>query len=57
MCKEMEKLRDESIQRGIDETRVDVIKTIMKKLKFTAIQAMDFLEIPPADQPKYLKKL
>ena len=53
----MEKLRDESIQRGIDETRVDVIKTIMKKLKFTAIQAMDFLEIPPADQPKYLKKL
>ena len=29
----------------------------MTKLKYTAKQAMDFLEIPPADQPKYLKKL
>lgn len=57
MCKVMEDLREESIQRGIDQTRIESIKTIMKKLKYTAQQAMEFLEIPVADQSKYAAKL
>lgn len=57
MCKVMEDLREESIQRGIDQTRIESIKTIMKKLKYTAQQAMEFLEIPVADQSKYMAKL
>lgn len=61
MCKAMEDLREESIQRGIregiDQNRVESIKNIMRKLKYTAQQAMDLLVIPAADQAKYLGKL
>ena len=47
MCAEMEKMRDEVEQRTI----LAAIKNIMKKLKYTAEQAMDLLEIPPPDEP------
>ena len=61
MCKAMDNLRDESIQRGIqrgiDQTRIENIKSIMAGLKYTAQQAMDLLEIPAADQAKYMAKL
>ena len=61
MCKAMEDLRDESIQRGmqrgIDQTRIENIKSIMAGLKYTAQQAMDLLKIPAADQAKYMAKL
>ena len=57
MCKAMEDLREESIQRGIDQTRVENIRNIMEGLKYTAQQAMDLLKIPVADQKKYLAKL
>lgn len=53
MCKVMEDMREDVEQR----LTLDTIKKLMTKLKYTAKQAMDFLEIPPADQPKYLKKL
>ena len=53
MCVEMEKMRDEVEQR----TKAADIKTVMKKLKYTAQQAMEFLEIPAADQKKYLAKI
>ena len=50
MCKAMEDLREESIQRGrlegIDQNRIENIKTVMEKLAYTAKQAMDFLNIP-----------
>ena len=57
MCKAMEDLREESIQRGIDQTRIENIKSLMKTLKLTAQQAMDALLIPVSEQPKYLAKL
>ena len=57
MCKAMEDLREESIQRGIDQNRIENIKNIMEGLKYTAQQAMDLLKIPVADQSKYLAKL
>ena len=49
--------RQEGREEGVDQTRVDAIKLLMKKLKYTAKQAMDFLEIPADDQSKYLAKL
>ena len=57
MCKAMEDLREESIRRGIDQTRIENIKTVMEKLAYTAKQAMDFLNIPVIEQPKYMEKL
>lgn len=61
MCKAMEDLREESIQRGIekgiDQNWVESIKNIMEGLKYTAQQAMDLLKIPVSDKPKYLSKL
>lgn len=57
MCKMMEDLRAESIQRGIDQNRVESIKNLMQTLKLTAQQAMDALLIPVSEQPKYAAKL
>lgn len=53
---EME-IREEGREEGIEQTRVDNIKNLMKALKFTAREAMDALLIPEADQEKYLAKL
>lgn len=57
MCKAMEELREESFQRGIDQSRLDSIKSIMETLKYTAQQAMDLLKIPIAEQSKYIARL
>ena len=57
MCELMEQLRDESIQRGIDQTRIESIKNIMKKLGYTIQQAMDLLDIPAEEQKKYMARL
>ena len=57
MCEVMEQLRDESIQRGIDQSRVESIKNIMETLKLTAQQAMDALKIPKGEQGKYMARL
>ena len=57
MCKAMEDLREQSIQRGIDQNRIESIKNLMKTLQFTAQQAMDVLLIPTTDQAKYLAKI
>ena len=57
MCEVMEQLRDESIQRGIDQTRIESIKNIMETLKLTAQQAMDALKIPKGEQGKYMARL
>ena len=57
MCEVREQLRDESIQRGIDQNRVESIKNIMKKLGYTIQQAMDLLDIPAEEQKKYMARL
>ena len=44
-------------QEGVDVTRVESIRNLMKTLKLTAQQAMDALLIPVDDQDKYLAKL
>ena len=53
----MELFRKDGEKEGVDKTRVESIKNLMKTLKLTAQQAMDALLIPPADQSKYLAKL
>ena len=57
MCEVMEQLRDESIQRGIEQGKVESIKSIMETLKLSAQQAMDALKIPAAEQAKYIARL
>ena len=41
-------------EEGIDQARIESIKTVMQKLGYTIHQAMDFLDIPAAEQHKYL---
>ena len=58
MCKAMDDLREASIQRGIEQNRVENIKSLMETLKLTAEQqAMTALKIPEVDYPKYMAKL
>lgn len=42
---------------GVEKTKIQAIKSLMKTLKLTAEQAMDALEIPDEDQKKYKDKL
>ena len=49
--------RSEGRVEGIESTRLESIRIVMERLKYTAQQAMEFLKIPAADQPKYLAKL
>ena len=52
--KEREEGRQEGRSEGIDQNRVEKIKTVMQKLGYTIQRAMDFLDIPAAEQHKYL---
>ena len=49
--------RMEGRLEGIESNRLENIRNLMVSLKCTAQQAMAFLMIPAADQPKYLAKL
>ena len=61
MCELLDRVEQkgirQGIEQGIDQTRIESIKTVMRKLKYTAQQAMEFLEIPSDDRPKYLANL
>ena len=49
-----EKTLKKEREEGIDQARIESIKTVMQKLGYTIQQAMDFLDIPAAEQHKYL---
>ena len=53
----LELTREEGRADGRREERLESIRKVMKKLKYTAQQAMDFLDIPPAEQSTYLPML
>ena len=61
MCKAIDDMRKESKEEGrtegIESNRLESIRIVMERLKYTAQQAMEFLKIPTADWPKYLAKL
>jgi predicted transposase YdaD len=50
---EREEGRVEGRVEGKEDATVSSLQTIMKKMKLSAEKAMDFMDIPPEDQPKY----
>ncbi len=48
---------DEGIEQGKDEERLVSIRRIMNKLKMTAEEAMDTLDIPKGERSKYMTML
>ena len=63
--KGLEKGREEGLEKGLEkgreegreETLLENIRNLMRKLKLTAMQAMDILEIPQEEQQKLAKQL
>ena len=50
MCKIMEDMRNETAKK----IKIEAIISIMEKLKYTAEQAMDLLNIPQAERATYV---
>ena len=48
---------EEGIEKGKEKSTVDAIRNIMKSLNCSAERAMEILQIPQSDYPKYLDKL
>ncbi len=61
MCKAWEEWHEDGIeigrQNGILATRLEAIRNMIIKLKMTAMQAMDILDIPENEREKYLTLL
>lgn len=57
MCDAVEKYAKEIGRQEREEERILSIKNIMKKLQYTAEQAMELLEIPVSERSKYLSML
>ncbi len=53
ICQALRELMKDEIAEERVNTKLDDIKKMMKNLKISAIQAMQALEIPEADQAKY----
>lgn len=53
MCKAMEDMRNEAVERNILQT----IRNLMETLKLSAEEAMTAMKIPDADRVKYMAKL
>lgn len=53
MKDEIQEEKDEAVKTATDKTRLDSIRSLMKKMKMTAEQAMDALSISAADQKRY----
>ena len=45
--------REEGFTKGKDEERLFNIRNAMQKLNLSVEKAMDFMDIPAEDQPKY----
>ena len=57
MCKILEDMRRETAEKATEKNNLESIRIVMRKLKYTAQQAMEFLEIPDSEQKRYLAKL
>ena len=57
MCEALRELMKEEIDEEIDKTQLASIKSLMKKMKLTAEQAMDALSISASDQKRYSSML
>lgn len=45
--------REEGREKGKEDATVSGLRTVMKKMKLSAEKAMDFMDIPAEDQPRY----
>ena len=52
-----EEAREEGRKEGIEQSRLEIIKNIMEGLNYTALQAMDLLDIPVDERDKLIAKL
>ena len=57
MCKAMEDMRKEAMEKGIENNRLENIRNLMTTMNLTAQQAMDALLIPADEQEKYIALL
>lgn len=57
MCPIIERNRQEAAQEAIKEANISSLRNIMKKLKLTAKQAMEAIEIPESEQAMYIYAL
>lgn len=57
MCKAFEDMKLEGYEEGIHQTRLNDIRKIMNSLNYSAIQAMNLLEIPDSDRDAMLSEL
>ena len=46
-------IREEAREEGKELSKVSDLRLVMEKLKISADKAMDFLNIPAEEQPKY----
>lgn len=46
-------IREEAREEGKELSKVSDLRLVMEKLKISADKAMDFLDIPAEEQPKY----
>ena len=53
MCRVMEEMRNEALQRGIQQERLSSIRNVMETLHTGAEQAMDILKIPQSERSQY----
>lgn len=57
MCEVLDRVEARGMEKGIEENRIENIKTVMRKLSYTAKQAMDLLDIPLTERGKYTLRL
>ena len=57
MCKMLEEMRNEAAAEATENERLSSVRKLMEKLKLTAEEAMDMLEISKQEQKRYLKRL
>lgn len=57
MCKAIDDLIMDGEKRGIENTLIENVKSLMSNLGFTSVQAMDALNIPQTDRDMILKSL
>ena len=53
----MAAIREDSYDNGQTDKTLDAARKMMKKLKLTAEEALDILDVPEEEQLDYLKKL
>ena len=57
MCEVLDRVENKGKEEGRIEGRLEGIRTLMKNFDLTAQQAMEMMEIPEEERPKYEARL